>query len=334
MRRAIDAVDRGSRGQRGEGFRRELLAQELVCHGWFLVVGEAKDDPQQSASESQKHQANMRASFAKFLETCDCAGKPQFRNVSRCVGGGACVRINEKTPTRFERGAIGGKRSVLRACLQVVRYQDGSAVAGDGNRVSVSRSGEQRGTLADHIHHAADVELAIVDRSQVVGDAWLWRCDLAVGQVIHRSQIVKVFHRVGLLASNGEASAFGLHELAVVALGQVAKNRAVQGRVRRLATWAGPVALGFHRGDQLLCVHRFARFAKNFQGRSDAAQTLLAGVGGLRSCCFCLAWLLEDRNAVEESPPIVSTVAGSFSTTVTLPSVVTFARPRFAPTSP
>ncbi len=31
--------------------------------------------------------------------------------------------------------------------------------------------GEQRGTLADHVHHAADVELAIVNRSQVVGDA-------------------------------------------------------------------------------------------------------------------------------------------------------------------
>ncbi len=148
----------------------------------------------------------------------------------------AYVRINEKTPTRCKRGAIGGKRSVLRACLQVVRYQDGSAVAGEGNRVSVSRSGEQRGTLADHIHHTADVELAIVDRSQVVGDAWLWRCDLAVGQVIHRSQIVKVFHRLGLLASNRESSAFGLYELAVVALGQVAKDRAVQCRVGSLSS--------------------------------------------------------------------------------------------------
>ncbi len=265
-------------------------------HGWFLVVGETKDDPQQSASESQKHQANMRACFAKFLETCGCAGEPQFRDVSRCVAGGAYVRINEKTPTRCKRGAIGGKRSVLRACLQVVRYQDGSAVAGDGNRISASGSGEQRGTLADHVHHAADVELAIVNRSQVVGDAWLWHCDLAFGQVIHRSQIVKVFHRLGLLASNGEASAFGLHELAIVALGQVAKDRAVQGRVGSLATGAGPIALGFHRGDQLLSVHRFARFAENLQGRSDAAQSLLAGVGRLGGCSLCLAWLLENRN--------------------------------------
>ncbi len=265
-------------------------------HGWFLVVGETRDNPQQSASESPKHQANMRACFAKFLETCACAGEPQFRDLSRCVALWAYVRINEKTPTRFKRGAIGGKRSVLRACLQVARYQDGSAVAGNCDRISVGRSGEQRGTLADHIHHAADVELAILDRSQVVGDAWLWRCDLAVGQVIHRSQIVKMFHRFGLLASNGEASAFGLHELAVVALGQVAKDRAVQRRVWSLASRACPIALCLHRGDQFLCVHRFARFAKNFQGRSDAAQTLLTGVGGLRGCCFCLAWFLEDRN--------------------------------------
>jgi hypothetical protein len=185
---------------------------------------------------------------------------------------------------------------VLRACLQVVRYQDGSAVAGDCDRVPASGSGEQRRALADHIQHAADVELAIVNRSKVVGDARLWRCDLAFGQVIHRSQIVKVFHRLGLLASNGEASAFGLHELTIVALGQVTKDRAVQGRVGSLATGAGPIALGFHRGDQLLSVHRFARFAENLQGRSDAAQSLLAGVGGLGGCCLCLAWLLENRN--------------------------------------
>jgi hypothetical protein len=265
-------------------------------NGWFLVVGETKDDRQQSASKSRKHQANMRACFAKFLETCGCAGESQFRDVSRCVALWAYIRINEKTPTRYKRGAIGGKRSVLRSCLQVVRYQDGSAVAEDGNRVSVSRSGEQRGTLADHIHHAADVELAIVDRSQVVGDAWLWCCGLAVGQVIHRSQIVKVFHRLGLLASNRESSAFGLYELAVVALGQVAKDRAVQRRVWSLASRACPIALRFHRRDQLLCVHRFTRFAKDFQGRSDAAQTLLTCVGGLSGFGLGFAWLLENRN--------------------------------------
>jgi len=187
-------------------------------HGWFLVVGETKDDPQQSASESQKHQANMRACFAKFFQTCGCAGERQFRDVSRCVACWAYVRINEKTPTRCKRGAIGGKRSVLRACLQIVRYQDGSAVAGDCDRVSVGRSREQNWALSDHVNNAADVESAIVDRSQVVGDAWLWSCNLAVGQVIHRSQIVKVFHRLGLLASSRESSAFGLYELAVVAL--------------------------------------------------------------------------------------------------------------------
>ncbi len=229
--RAIAAVDRGNRVQRGEGSRRELPLKGWLGHGWFLVVGETKDDRQQSASKSRKHQANMPACFADIFQTCGCAGEPQYRDMSRCVAGWPYVHINEKTPARCKRGAIGGKRSVLRASLQVVRYQDGSAVAGDGNRVSVSRSGEQRGTLADHIHHAADVELVIVDRSQVVGDAWLWRCGLAVGQVIYCSQFVKVFHRLRLLASNGEASAFGLHELAIVPLGQVAKDRAVQGRV-------------------------------------------------------------------------------------------------------
>ncbi len=37
-------------------------------------------------------------------------------------------------------------------------------------------------------------------------------------------------------ATNCESSAFGLHELTVVALGQVAKDRAVQSRMGRLAT--------------------------------------------------------------------------------------------------
>ncbi len=91
-------------------------------------------------------------------------------------------------------------------------------MAGDCDRVSVGRSREQNWALSDHVNNAADVESAIVDRSQVVGDAWLWSCNLAVGQVIHRSQIVKVFHRLGLLASSRESSAFGLYELAVVAL--------------------------------------------------------------------------------------------------------------------
>ncbi len=135
----------------------------------------------------------MQACFARIFRTCGRAGEPQFGDVSRCVGRGACVRINEKTPTRFERGAIGGKRSVLQPCLQVVRYQDGSAVAGDCDRISIRRSGKQCRALAYNVDYVADVELAIVDSSQVVGDAWLWRCDLAVGQVIHRSQIVKVF---------------------------------------------------------------------------------------------------------------------------------------------
>ncbi len=169
-------------------------------------------------------------------------------------------------------------------------------MAGDCDRVSVGRSREQGWALSDHVNNAADVESAIVNRSQVVGDAWLWRCNLAVGQVIHRSQIVKVFHRLGLLASNRESSAFGLYELAVVALGQVAKDRAVQSCVGSLASRACPIALGFHRRDQLLCVHRFARFAKNFQGRSDAAQSLLAGVAGLGSFGLGFAWLLENRN--------------------------------------
>ncbi len=96
----------------------------------------------------------------------------------------------------------------------------------------------------------------------------------------------------------GESSAFGLHELAVVPFGQVAKDRAVQGRVRSLATRACPIALGFHRCDQLLGVHRFARFAKNLQGRSDTAQSLLArvGVGSLSGRNLRLARLLETRN--------------------------------------
>ncbi len=206
-------------------------------------------------------------------------------------------------------------------------------MAGDCDRVSAGGSGEQRRALADHIHHAADVELTIVNRSKVVGYAWLWRCDLAFGQVIHRSQIVKVFHRLGLLASNSEASAFGLHELAIVPLAKsrrIALYKVAWGVLPRGA----PIALGFHRGDQLLSVHRFARFAENFQGRSDAAQSLLAGVARFRRRCFCLAWLLEDCNRCGRIAPDRFDRGRLVSTTVTLPSVVTFARPRRVPTSP
>jgi len=256
----------------------EAYIRSQKCEGWEIVY-DRYDDGGFSGGNIE------RPALKRLMEDIQ-AGKID------CV----VVRINEKTPTRCKRGAIGGKRSVLRACLQVVRYQDGSAVAGDCDRISASGSGEQGWALSDHVNNAADVELAIVNRSQIVGDAWLWRCDLAVGQVIHRSQIVKVFHRLGLLASNGEASAFGLHELAIVGLGQVTKDRAIQGRVGSLATGAGPIALGFHRGDQLLSVHRFARFAENLQGRSDAAQSLLAGVSRLGGCRLCFAWFLENRN--------------------------------------
>ncbi len=44
--------------------------------------------------------------------------------------------------------------------------------------------------MADYIHHAADVELPIVDCSQVVGDAWLWRCDPPSARSKHAAAII------------------------------------------------------------------------------------------------------------------------------------------------
>lgn len=87
-----------------------------------------------------------------------------------------------------------------------------------------------------------------------------------------------VFRSHGL-TSHRKAAAFGFNESAFIAPGQVAKDRAVQGCVRCLTTGARPIGLGFHRCDQLLSVHRVARFTKNLQGRSDAAQSLFASVG-------------------------------------------------------
>ena len=51
--------------------------------------------------------------------------------------------------------------------------------------------------------------------------------------------------------------------------------------MRSLAVCAGPLTVGVHRFHQFWRVHRFALFAKNLQGRSDAAQALLIGVCGL-----------------------------------------------------
>ncbi len=179
--------------QRGEGSRiRELPAQVLVWPWTVLVVGETKDDRQQSASKSRKHQANMRACFAKFIETCGCASN---RSIAKCRVGCllAYVRINGKRPHGVNVGDWWEAFSA-RACLQIVRYQDGSAVAGDSDRSPLVVRANSVGPWRISPTTLPTLMLAIVDRSQIVGDAWLWRCDLAVGQVIHRSQIVKVFH--------------------------------------------------------------------------------------------------------------------------------------------
>ncbi len=78
-----------------------------------------------------------------------------------------------------------------------------------------------------------------------------------------------------------------------------------------------------------------------FSGSDDSPSTLSAAATALSffsatpaSATFALRGLFRTALDVGASLPIVSTEAGLFSTIVTLPSVVTFARPRRLPTSP
>ncbi len=184
MRRAIDAVDRGSRGQRGEGSRRELPAQGSV---WPWLVPSCWRSERRSSTvsqQSQKHQANMRACFAKFLETCDCAGKPQFRNVSRCVGGGLMFASTRKRPHCVNVGRLVGSVP----CFGLVYKSCGTKMAAPWRRRQSSLRwsfGRTAWDLGGSRQPRCRRRVCDCCRSQVVGDAWLWRCDLAVGQVIH-----------------------------------------------------------------------------------------------------------------------------------------------------
>lgn len=107
----------------------------------------------------------MRACFTEIVQTCGCGAGPENRSVLHCVSNRAYIRTNEKTPTRCKRGAIDGKRSVLRFLLglQVMRHLDGSTVDGDCDRVSAPCSREQRRALSDDIDYVADVKPGFVD---------------------------------------------------------------------------------------------------------------------------------------------------------------------------
>jgi len=267
-------------------------------HAWFLVVVESKNGPQQSASSSRKHQANMRACFEDFSKTCDCSGEPQIRNVSRCVSSWAYIRSNEKTPTRFDRGAIGAK-SVWD--LVAARNQHACSLTSDWVFPQLACPSEQSVATTNHV----------VDPGETLG--FLYSAKSIVHSRLRDSNLINVKIRDGLnlidvgtcrshdakraskrnalagcliggddmcglaglrrlknrfdldndcltamasdiplanpyifrshgLTSNCKAAALGLDELAIVALSQVAKDRAVQGRVGRLAAGAGPVS--------------------------------------------------------------------------------------------
>jgi len=263
-------------------------------HTWFLVVVGANDGPQQSASKSQKHQANMRACFKDFSQTWGCAGELQIRNVSRCVSRWAYIRSNEKTPTRFDRGAIGAKSFWD---LVSARNQHACSLTSDWVFPQLACPSEQSVASTNHVVDRREafgfpdsaktivhsrirdsnlINVKIRDGLNLVDVGTGWSHDtkraskrnaLAVGLVgsddacgltgLRRLKDRFDFSDDGrtamasyiplaysyifgphVLTSHREASAFRLDELAVVALDHVAKDRAVQGRVGRLASGA------------------------------------------------------------------------------------------------
>ncbi len=92
--------------------------------------------------------------------------------------------------------------------------------------------------------------------------------------------------------------------------------------MRRLATGAGPVALGLHHLDHLLGVEWLFRFRENLQRRSDTAQFLIAN----HRLNLSLAWFLEHTFSAAS----VLTIVGSVATTTALPSLADLAV-RFGP---
>ena len=79
-----------------------------------------------------------------------------------------------------------------------------------------------------------------------------------------------------------ESAPIGFYESRCLALGELAKDRAVERRVGRLSTGARPVTLRSHRFDHLLDAQGLGRFAQNLVGGSQRAQALgLVAVGFL-----------------------------------------------------
>ncbi len=96
-------------------------------HGWFLIVGETKDDRQQSASKSQKHQAQHASMFCEIYRNMWLRGanrsfatcrvvllvglmfastrkRPHGVNVGRLVGSLPCFGLVYKScGTRWQR---------------------------------------------------------------------------------------------------------------------------------------------------------------------------------------------------------------------------------------
>src|SRR5260370_40889541 len=86
---------------------------------------------------------------------------------------------------------------------------------------------------------------------------------------------LRASHRLLLRPGQCELAALTLLEPGVVPLGlDLAEDRGIERRVRRLATRGGPIALFPHRLDQLLAVHRLTRFTQNLGSRVDRTHLL------------------------------------------------------------
>jgi hypothetical protein len=242
------------------------------------------------ASLLTKHQAHLQQigeNFDDFLSAICCR---DVDVAARSINAKEHNATHDETPARYKRRALSAALG-----LEAQRHQDVGILARHGELFAGSCLRDDRISASNQKLNRSLFPTITGDGAKLVTHFGSRHHDLTVGQIAYVANIADK-HLIDSLCAGRKPTAFGFDKSTFVALGQVAKDRAVQGRVGRLATGARPISLGLHRGDQLLCVHRIARFAKNLQGRSDAAQSLFAGICGFDSGRLRFAGLLENSN--------------------------------------
>ncbi len=227
----------------------------------------------------------LQAKSAKHLKRLGCfsvaTAFPRRCGVSSESRMGHRYASHDETPARCKRRALSAAFG-----LEAERHQNVGVLARDRELVASRRPREDRVSAADHIFNQAGFKVVAGERTQLVTHVGFRRCGFSFGQVGDQADVANEFHRYALRPRR-EPATISFHEPAFVPTLHVAKDGRIQSRVRRLAARAFPQSIFEHRGNHLLGVHRFSRFAQDLQRCVDTRKLLL---GSRRRSRVLLLW--------------------------------------------